>query len=73
MDNVIGRPPESLTLKESLALAGKFIALEIYSPATTPLRVIAAIGEEPEHCVADLAARGADPRRYEITRLKPPF
>jgi len=73
MENVIGRAPESLTLQESLALAGKFVAVEIYSPETTPLRVIAAIGDDPEACLGALSGGGLDPRRYEITRLKPPY
>jgi hypothetical protein len=47
--------------------------LELYSPATTPLRVIEAIGESPEDCIRQLAERGLDPRHYEFTRLKPPF
>ncbi|MGC9971954.1 MAG: hypothetical protein ABSE56_15355 [Bryobacteraceae bacterium] len=69
----IGRAPERLTLTETIDLAGQFVALELYSPATTPLRLIQAIGESPEDCIRQLAARGLDPRRYEFTRLKPPF
>ena len=34
----IGRAPERLTLEERLALTGKFIALEVYTPETLPLR-----------------------------------
>ena len=33
----IGRAPERLTLGERLALTGKFIALEIYTPEALPL------------------------------------
>ena len=69
----IGLPPERLALREAIDLAGQFVALELYSPATTPLRLIQAIGESPEDCIRQLAARGLDPRRYEFTRLKPPF
>lgn len=69
----IGRAPESLTLDEAIDLAGQFVALELYSPDTAPLRLIQAIGESPEDCIRDLAARGLDPRHYEFTRLKPPF
>jgi hypothetical protein len=70
---VIGRAPERLTAAEAIALAGKFVALELYSPETTPLRRIEAIGVEPEDCIRELTARGLDPRRYELTRLKAPF
>jgi hypothetical protein len=69
----IRRAPESLTLAEAIDLAGQFVALELYSPETTPLRLIQAIGESPEDCIRQLAARGLDPRHYEFTRLKPPF
>ena len=69
----IGHAPERLTLNQAIDLAGQFVALELYSPATTPLRVIEAIGESPEDCIRQLAERGLDPRHYEFTRLKPPF
>lgn len=70
---VVGRAPERLTLEESIALAGQFVALEVYSPEKTPLRRIEAIGETPEDCIRDLTSRGLDLRKYEIVRLKPPF
>lgn len=70
---VIGRAPERLTPAEAIALAGRFVALELYSPETTPLRRIEAIGEAPEDCIRELSTRGLDPRRYEYTRLKAPF
>src|ERR1017187_10627202 len=41
----LGRNPDRLTLVERTALAGKMIALEVYSPATLPLRRIEAIGD----------------------------
>jgi len=69
----IGRAPERLTVAEAIQLAGQFVALELYSPGTTPLRLIQALGESPEDCIRQLAQRGLDPRRYEFTRLKPPF
>jgi hypothetical protein len=69
----VGRAPDSLKPEEAIALAGLFAAFEIYSPETTPLRRIEAVGETPEDCIGELAARGLDPRRYEIARLKPPF
>ncbi len=70
---VIGRAPERLTIKEAQTLAGKFVALEVYSPETTPLRRIEAIGETPEECVSQLAARGLDPHRFEFVMLKAPY
>jgi hypothetical protein len=68
---ILGRAPERLTLEEQQALAGKFIALEIYSPETTPLRRIEALGRSVEDCIQQLAARGLDPKNFEFQRLKP--
>ena len=70
---ILGRAPERLTLEEMHALSAKFIALEIYSPDTTPARRIEALGDTVDDCVRELSARGLDPRRFEFTRLKPAF
>lgn len=69
----IGRNPDRLTLTERLALAGKYIALEIYSPATIPLRRIEAIGDSMAECLRTLRSRGLDPQHFEFTRLAPPY
>jgi hypothetical protein len=65
----IGKAPESLTLEEALALAGKFVALEIYSPAATPLKRIEAIGDSAADCVRQLHERGLDPAQFEFSLL----
>ena len=62
-----------MTLAERLALAGKYIALEIYSPEALPLRRIEAIGDSLAECLRNLQARGLDPRRFEFTRLAKPY
>lgn len=67
---VIGRNPDRLTLGERSALAGRYVALEIYSPATIPLRRIEALGDSLAECVRALRARGLDPSHFEYTRLK---
>ena len=69
----IGRSPERLTLEERLALAGKFVALEIYTPETLPLRRIEAIGGSIEECMRTLKARNLDPARFEFSRLRAPY
>jgi hypothetical protein len=69
----IGRSPDSLTLQERLNLIGKYVALEIYSPETTPLRRIEAIGDSMEACLRMLKERGLDPMHFEFTRLAPPY
>jgi len=68
---VIGRSPESLSPKQSLALAGQWMALEIYTPATVPLRRIQALGDSAEDCVRQLSEQGLDPRRFEYVAVKP--
>ena len=69
----LGRNPDRLTLAERLALAGKCVALEIYSPETIPLRRIEAIGDSIAECVNTLRSRGLDPRQFEFHRLPPPY
>jgi hypothetical protein len=69
----VGRAPERLTLDEAIAFAGRFNPLAVYTPETRPLRRIEAIGETAEDCIRELAARGLNPARHEISRLKPPF
>jgi len=69
----IGRAPERLTLEERLALTGKFIALEIYTPEALPLRRIEAIGDSVDECVRQLIKRGHDPTLFEFSRLPAPY
>jgi hypothetical protein len=70
---VLGRNPDRLTVGERLALAGKYIALEIYSPEAIPLRRIEAIGDSLAECLRTLKSRGLDPRLFEFTRLSRPY
>jgi hypothetical protein len=71
MQRAIGRSPESLSLEDRALLVGKFIALEIYSPDTLPLRRIEAIGENTGECVRMLQSRGLDPTNFEYSQLHP--
>lgn len=72
-ERAIGRSPERLTLKERLSLAGKFIALEIYTPQNLALRRIEAIGDSPADCIRTLRTRGLDPTAFELSRLPAPY
>lgn len=69
--DLIGRDPDRLSIAESRAAAGKWIALEIYTPQTLPLRRIVAIGDSVDSCAADLRRRGLDPLKFEFTILRP--
>ena len=69
----MGRSPDRLSLEERLALTGKYIALEVYTPEELPLRRIEAIGDSVGDCMRQLTARGLDPLRFEFSRLAPPY
>ena len=69
----IGRSPETFSLNEQFALAGFTVAFEIYTPARTPERIIAAIGPTAADCIRDLAARGHNPQEYEFEVLRKPW
>ena len=66
----IGRSPESLSRKERLRLAGMWIATELYSPKTLPLRLIEAVGATPTDCVRMLRSRGLDPLKFEMVAFR---
>lgn len=72
LQSFLGRAPESLEIGELNALHGRWAAVEIYSPATTPLRRIQALGATPAACYEQLAARGLDPRNHELILLRRP-
>lgn len=72
-ERAIGRNPDELSLEERTALAWKYIALEIYTPKTLPLRRIEAIGDSIEECVRMLKGRGLDPAEFEFSLLKAPY
>lgn len=71
--SAIGRNPDALSLAERLAFSGKFIALEIYTPKTIPLRIIEAIGDSLLECMQVLKQRGLDPKQFEFRTLPPPY
>jgi hypothetical protein len=70
---VIGRSPETLSIPERMALAGQWIAIEIYSPETLPLRLIAAIGSSAAGCASKLTSQGLDATRFEYSMIKPAY
>ena len=72
-EKAIGRAPEELTLEERHRLTGKYIALELYTPATAPFRRIEAIGDSVADCIGMLRKRGLDPENFEYSRLAPPY
>ena len=71
--SLIGREPERLSLPEQNALQGKWMALEIYTPRTLPLRRIEAVGGSMTDCAAQLRARSLDPKNFEFSLMRPPY
>ena len=69
---LVGRSPDQLSFTERRRYAGVWVAYELYSPQTTPLRKIAAAGGSMTECAEQLAARGEDPREYEFVPMQPP-
>lgn len=65
----MGKPLDALPLAERVALTGKWIALEIYTPETLPLRIIEAVGDSARDCLHTLRGRGMDPLRFEFLLL----
>ena len=66
---LLGRAPERLSLEERKRLTGKWIALEIYTPAALPLRRIEAVGASVADCIGELSRRELDPRDFEFIRM----
>ena len=73
MVTFIGREPDRLSIEEQQAMAGKWYALELYTPQTLPLKRIEAVGDSVTHCAQQLLARGLDVRRFEYALMQSPF
>ncbi len=70
---MVGAEPDRLTLTQQFALAGQWIAVEIYTPKTQPAKRIAAIGTSAADCIRKLLALGLDPGKFEFRPLKRPL
>jgi hypothetical protein len=68
---VIGRAPERLTLEERRQLAGWWVAYEVYTPQTLPLKRIEAVGRDVPACIMQLQSRGLDPLQFEFELFQP--
>lgn len=70
---MIGQSLDSLPLRQRTKLTGKWIALEIYTPETLPLRIIEALGHSAQDCIRQLRERNLDPTHYEFALVPPPY
>lgn len=70
---LVGKPIEGLAAAVRWKYAGLWVALELYTPRSMPLRVIAAVGASAAACIAGLRSRGLDPARFEYQPLVQPY
>jgi hypothetical protein len=70
---LIGRSLEGLSILDRADFAGTWVALELYTPATIPLRVIEAAAASAEECARQLSARGLRPTDFEYLPITPQF
>jgi hypothetical protein len=73
MERFIGRPLDGLSLAERWHIAGSWVALEMYSPRTLPLRTIEAVGASPQACADQLRERGLNPASFEFYACPQPY
>lgn len=69
---LIGRTLDNLKYEERSELAGLWVAQEIYTPQTLPLRRIEAVGNSVAECARQLTSRGLDPLKFEFSQVTPP-
>jgi hypothetical protein len=70
---LLGKPVDGFTLADQWRYAGVWVALELYTPQTLPVRLIAAAGASASECIAALRAKGMDPERFEYRPLAQPY
>jgi len=84
LKSLVGRAVEDLTVGDRLQYANTWIAFRLYSPphkvtkdgveyVDVRLKRIEAAGRSVEELIAQLSARGLDPKEFEFTPLKPPY
>jgi hypothetical protein len=70
---LIGQPIDGLSLADRWKFSGVWVALEIYTPQTMPLRMIEAVGRSAGECIQQLSSRGLDPSQFEFIPLPQPY
>ena len=70
---LIGRELDSLNYVERLALAGKWVALEVYAPNHPLKRRIEVIAASQAECLLAIRSRGFDPAKHEFLRVTRPY
>jgi hypothetical protein len=70
---LIGKPLDGLTLADRWKFSGVWVALEIYTPHTMPLRIIEAVGGSAQDCIQQLVSMGRDASHFEFMPLPQPY
>lgn len=70
---LIGQPIDGMSLADRWEFSGVWVALEVYTPQTMPLRIIEAVGGSAAECIQHLISRGLDARRFEFSPLPQPY
>ncbi len=70
---LIGKPIGGLSLSDRWKFSGVWVALEVYTPQTLPLRIIEAAGASAPECIQQLISRGLDASRFEFVPLAQPY
>ncbi len=69
----LNRSPDSFNPSEWRAVHGLWAAFELYSPQTTPLRRIQALGTNAAECMETLAVQGLPVTSFEYVPLRSPL
>lgn len=70
---LIGAEIDNLSFDQHFALTGQWIALEVYTPKTRPIRRIAAVADSAADCMNAIASQGLDPAQFEFSKVTPPY
>ncbi len=69
----LDRSPDSFRPSEWRAVHGLWAAFQLYSPQTTPLRRIQALGATASECMANIASQGLAVSNFEYVTLRSPL
>ncbi len=69
----VNRSPDSFSPSEWRSVHGLWAAFELYSPQTTPLRRIRALGATSSECMGTIASQGLPVTNFEYVPLRSPL
>ena len=69
LQSYLGKSPDDLNLVDRRRLAGKWFAMQRYTPENLALRRIEALGASPAECIRQLRSAGKELERFEFIQL----